>query len=456
MDRSPPPSAASRVAHVVASEACERFAFYGTSSILTVYLAQWLLYDGADARAAYHLFQVAAYLTPLLGAWVADRLLGRYRTILLVSALSIAGQGVLALWPTRAGLLLGLSLIALGAGGLKPCLSAFVGDQVEGADPAVLDRIYGWLYWTVNLASAAARVLLPALLPRQGPRVAFAVSGAAVLAGLGILVAGGGRYRRAPVVGPDRHGLARVIGRALRRLGTGRPGEHWLDAARDRHPAEAVEGAKAVLRIVVVFAAVIPFWALFDQRGSSWVLQGRAMPAALGSWTLEAAQLQALDPAFVLVLVPLLGWGIFPWLARRGIDLAPLRKMSAGMFVTVASFVAAALVQWRIDAGQPPHLLWQVPQYALLATGEVLVAVTGLEFSYTQAPRAMRSTILSIWFLTVAAGNLLTAVAAKLVTLRGAGYFWFFAALMLAAALGFRQVAGRRRPAAGAIASPGR
>jgi POT family proton-dependent oligopeptide transporter len=192
-----------------------------------------------------------------------------------------------------------------------------------------------------------------------------------------------------------------------------------------------------------VFAAVTLFWALFDQKSSSWVIQARLMDPHVGFGEIAPEQLQAANPFLVMTLIPLFTWGVFPFLERRGVSLAPLRKMTAGMFVTVLSFAAAAIVQTFIDDGHAPNLLWQLPQYVLLTTGEVLVSVTGLEFSYTQAPRAMRSTIMSIWFLTVFLGNLLTALVTKLVRLDGAAYFWLFAGLMLVAAFAFRLVARR-------------
>jgi POT family proton-dependent oligopeptide transporter len=273
----------------------------------------------------------------------------------------------------------------------------------------------------------------------------------------GVFWAGTRHYVRAPPSGPDPHGFLRVLWHAVRRLGTHRAGQGWLDTALERHPVEAVDGARAVLRIMGVFGAVTVFWALFDQTGSSWVLQGKQLAGTLGPftlggvvhgpWLLDAAQMQALNPFLVMALVPLFSWVVFPALARRGVSMAPLAKMTAGMFLTVLSFVAAALVQLRIDGGHPPGLLWQFPQYLLLTTGEVLVSVTGLEFSYTQAPRSMRSTIMSIWFLTVFLGNLLTFLV-QFVRLSGVAYFSFFALLMLAAALAFRQVARRYRPTA--------
>lgn len=430
-----------QVKFIVGNEACERFSFYGMRSILVTYMLTALLYSERDAKAYFHYFVAATYFTPLLGGWIADRFVGRYRTILWISLAYVLGHGVLAAWESRTGLFVGLSLIALGAGGIKPCVSAFVGDQFGAGEKALMQRVYGWFYWSINLGSAAAYFLIPWLLRAVGPRAAFAVPGVAMALALVVYWAGTRHYVLAPPSGPNPHGFVRVVVDAVRRLGTGQPGQHWLDLARVRHPASAVEGARAVFRIMGVFAAVTLFWALFDQKSSSWVLQGRQLdPHVLGT-TLAPEQLQAANPILVMLLIPLFTWGIFPLLERRGVGLSPLRKMSAGMFVTVLSFVAAAIVQTALDRGGTPGLLWQLPQYVLLTTGEVLVSVTGLEFSYTQAPRSMRSTIMSIWFLTVFLGNMLTAVVTKLVRLEGAAYFWFFAALMLAAAIAFRLVA---------------
>jgi POT family proton-dependent oligopeptide transporter len=197
----------------------------------------------------------------------------------------------------------------------------------------------------INLGSGTAKLLIPLLLMTHGPRVAFALPGVLMAIALAVFWAGRRHYVRAPPSGPDPHSFLRVVKRAARRLGTGRPGQHWLDLARDRHPAEAVEGAKAVFRIMGVFAAVTLFWTLFDQKGSSWVFQARQMDLVLLGRQLSAAQLQALNPFLVLGLIPLFTWGVFPFLARRGVELTALRKMTAGMFITALSFGAAAIVQ---------------------------------------------------------------------------------------------------------------
>jgi POT family proton-dependent oligopeptide transporter len=432
-----------QIKYIVGNEACERFSFYGMRSILVTYMLTSLLYGQQDAKAYFHYFVAATYLTPLLGGWIADRFWGRYRTILWISFAYVLGHAVLALWETRTGLFVGLALIATGAGGIKPCVSAFVGDQFGPEQQPLMQRVYGWFYWSINLGSAAAYTVIPQLRSEYGPSAAFALPGVFMAIALAVFWAGTRHYVMSPPSGPNPHGFLRVVADAARKLGTGSPGQHWLDGARERHPAEAVEGAKAVFRIMGVFAAVTLFWALFDQKSSSWVIQARQLDPDVGFRTLLPEQLQAANPFLVMTLIPLFTWGVFPFLERRGVSLAPLRKMTAGMFVTVLSFAAAAVVQTLVDEGRAPNILWQLPQYVLLTTGEVLVSVTGLEFSYTQAPRAMRSTIMSIWFLTVFLGNLLTAVVTNLVRLEGAAYFWFFAALMLAAAIAFRLVARR-------------
>jgi POT family proton-dependent oligopeptide transporter len=200
-----------------------------------------------------------------------------------------------------------------------------------------------------------------------------------------------------------------------------------------------------VLRLLPVFAALAVFWALFDQRASAWVFQARLLDRAVGPVTLSPAQVQALSPALALLIAPLLAGAVLPALERRGVVVAPLRKVGAGLFATVASFVAAAVLQAVVDGGRVPHVAWQLPQYVLLAVGEVLVSVTGLELAYARAPRAMRGTVMSTGFLTVSAGNLLIVLVGGLLRLEGAAWYVAFGVLGLGAAFAYRAVTGAWR-----------
>jgi len=186
---------------------------------------------------------------------------------------------------------------------------------------------------------------------------------------------------------------------------------------------------------------VIGFWALFFQYGSSWTLQADKMRRDVLGVEISAGNVTTLDAALVLLLIPVFAVWVFPALERRGVRVTALRKMTVGMFVTVLSFVAAALVQGALDAGRAPHVAWQVPQYLFLAVGEVLVSVTALEFAYSQAPARLKSVVMALWFLTISAGSLLTGAVAWLNRFRGVAFFAFFAALMLVAAVAFAAVA---------------
>ena len=440
-DRFPP-----QIKYLAWNEACERFSYYGMTSVLTIYMVQKLFLQESDAESKYHLFVFAVYVTPLLGAWVADRFLGRFRVIFWLSFGYVLGHATIAAFESREGLYAGLALIALGAGGIKPCAAAYVGDQFKSESRHLLKKVYDLYYWMINLGSTAATILIPILLDRVGPRVAFAVPGVLMAGALVIFWLGRKQYVSIPPTGPNPHGFFRVVSFALSRLGTGRPGQGWLDVARDRFPHDAVEGARAVFRIIGVFAPIAAFWALFFQYGSSWVLQAERMDRRVLGFAVLSSQVSTLNALFVLVLIVLFAGLVYPALERRGVRVTALRKMTVGMYVTVLSFLCAAAIQLALDAGGKPNVAWQTFQYLFLSAGEVLVSVTALEFAYTQAPRSMKSAIMSLWYLTIAAGSLLTAWVASLNRFHGSAYFFFFAALMLAAALLFHAVARRYRP----------
>jgi POT family proton-dependent oligopeptide transporter len=184
-----------------------------------------------------------------------------------------------------------------------------------------------------------------------------------------------------------------------------------LERARGHHPDEAVEGVRAVLRILVVFALVTPFWSLFDQKASTWIVQANAMTSpvlSLFGWQFEVlpAQMQAVNPALVMLLIPFNNLVIFPLLRKIGIEPTALRRMTAGIGFSAVSWLVIGWIQVSMDAGTPMSILWQLLPYALLTMAEVLVSATGLEFAYSQAPASMKGSIMSFWTLAVTVGNL--------------------------------------------------
>lgn len=416
------------IPYIIGNEAAERFSYYGMRAVLVVFMSQYLMSSAGypdpmseeEAKGYFHLFVSAAYFTPILGALLADGWLGKYRTIILLSLVYCLGHLVLALDDTRTGLLLGQSLIALGAGGIKPCVSAHVGDQFAQTNRHLLSRVYGWFYFALNSGAFVSMLVTPWLLENYGPSLAFGVPGILMLAATAIFWAGRYRFAHIPAGG------AAFLREALSR-----------------------EGLRTLGRLAVIYAFVAVFWALFDQTGSSWVLQAQKMDQTFLEYRILPSQIQAANPLLIMILTPLFYYGIYPRLERR-MRITALGKIGAGMVLAASSFAFAAWIQRALDAGVSMSIGWQLLNYVVLTSSEVMVSITCLEFSYTQAPPKMKSFVMSFFMVSVAAGNLFTSAVNFFIQnpdgtskLAGADYFWFFSLLMLATAIIFGFVSRR-------------
>jgi POT family proton-dependent oligopeptide transporter len=228
------------------------------------------------------------------------------------------------------------------------------------------------------------------------------------------------------------------------------PDDFWK-GARGRVDEGAIAAARSVAPILAVLAFVPPFWALFDQSNSTWVLQGAQMqPFKFLGLTVGAEQMQSCNPLLVMILVPLLNWGLYPLLESFGLRATALRRMSVGLVLTASSYVVVGWLQQRIEAGAAVSLAWQAAPYLILTTGEVLVSTTGLEFAYTQAAPSMKSTIMSFWLLTVAFGSLLVTTITQLGGGHGdasvsSGRFYLYAGMTAAVTVLFVFIAARYR-----------
>jgi POT family proton-dependent oligopeptide transporter len=440
----------SQVKYIIGNEACERFSFYGMRNILTAFLVDYLLLSSpvADraprAKEIFHLFAMAVYFTPLFGGYLADRHWGKYRTILWLSLVYSAGHALLAMFDDQPnGFYLGLALIAVGSGGIKPCVASFVGDQFTASQKSLLPKIFAAFYWSVNIGSFTASLFIPKLLRYYGPSVAFGVPGVLMLTATVVFWLGRKHYREIPPTPSDPDSFTRVVRSALISKSTGRAGGSWLDRARGAHPDEAVDGAKAVIGVCKIFAFIPFFWMLFDQKASAWVLQAKTMELDVGPVRFEPSQLQFINPALMMMLLPVTTGLLYPALAKTKWALTPLRRMPLGMFVAGLSFVCVAIIQQNLDSGMKLSVLWQLAPYVLLTLGEVLVSVTGLEFAYAQAPRKMKGTIMSFFYLANAVGNLIVVIVAALNVYKGAASFLFYAALVSLAGVGMALVARR-------------
>jgi POT family proton-dependent oligopeptide transporter len=273
----------------------------------------------------------------------------------------------------------GLGLIALGSGGIKPCVSAHVGDQFGARNAHLLPRIFNWFYFAINFGAFLSMMLTPWLLEWHGPHWAFGVPG--VLMALATLVFWMGRKRfiHVPSAGA---GFVRELCKG--------------------------GGFRVMLKLLPLYVFVAMFWALFDQTGSTWIFQSQDMDRRFLGFEWLPSQIQSLNSVFVLTFIPLFAYVVYP-LGDRVWKLTPLRKIGLGLFIMAGSFALVALIQQWIDAGQRPNIIWQIIAYALLTVSEVMVSIVALEYAYTQAPRTMKSLIMCFYLLAVAFGNLLVA-----------------------------------------------
>jgi POT family proton-dependent oligopeptide transporter len=410
------------VPYIIGNEAAERFNFYGMRSILSTFLvAQFFnpshnpaLQATAEAQAndQVHFFVALAYFMPMLGGIAADWIFGKYKVILYVSILYFIGNAVLATSTTHLDwFTFGLLLIAIGSGGIKSSVSANVGDQFDKSNEHLMSKAYGWFYFSINAGSVVATVLIPYLYAKFGPGIAFGVPGVLMALATLIFWLGRKKYVRVPPVG-IKAGFRQTFGEP--------------------------EGLKALGRVLLVFMFIPAFWALWDQNLSEWVLQATKLNREIWpGFTVLPEQVQTVNPFFLVTMIPIFTYGIYPLVERAGIRFTPLRRLGTGLFLTGLSFVVIALVQERVDAGEHPSVWWQVLAYLILSAGEVLVSITGLEYAYTHSPKSMKSFMTAVWLLMVSVGNLFVSEMNASIArggffsrFTGANYDWFFVGLM--------------------------
>ena len=405
---------------IISNELAERFSFYGMKCILIIFMTNYLVdsnqsldnMSNTEATYWYHIFTSAVYFTPILGALIADIFLGKYKTILILSLIYCFGHLSLAINETRMGLTVGLTLIAIGAGGIKPCVSAHVGDQFGKSNSKLISKVFSWFYLAINFGAFVSTMLTPYLLHQYGPSIAFGIPGILMLIATYLFWIGRNTFIHVP---PKGVGFLKDV--------------------------FSSEGINSILNLSVIYIFVAIFWSLFDQTGSTWVLQAEKLDKYWLGINWYSSQIQAINPIMILFFVPVFSYIIYPFL-NKYISLTPLKKISAGLFLAVPSFLIIGQVEQWILAGYTPSIAWHILAYTILTASEVLISITCLEFSYTQAPNSMKSFIMGLFLLSVSLGNIITAlinnfILANSTILNSESYYYFFAFMMFITAFLF-------------------
>ncbi|XP_068602845.1 solute carrier family 15 member 1 [Brachionichthys hirsutus] len=358
------------------------------------------------ATSIYHTFVALCYLTPILGAIVADSWLGKFKTIIYLSIVYTIGQVAMSVSAIHditdtdrdgtpnnmtfhvALSMVGLFLIALGTGGIKPCVAAFGGDQFNDNQESQRRTFFSVFYLCINGGSLLSTIITPVLRAQECGihsqqecyPLAFGVPAVLMVVALVVFVAGSPMYYRAEPQGNIMNDVCKCIGFALKNRFKYRSSrypkrQHWMDWAEDKYDKLLIAQIKMVLKVLFLYTPLPMFWTLFDQKGSRWTLQATTMDGDFGLLVIQPDQMQMVNPILILTLVPIMDSLIYPLIEKCGLNFTPLRRMTVGMILASIAFVCAALVQLEIDKTLPVFPSASQTQLKLLNMGSTPVTV---------------------------------------------------------------------------------
>ncbi|KAJ8459791.1 hypothetical protein OPV22_032717 [Ensete ventricosum] len=493
---------------ILGNECCERLAYYGIATNLVTYLKNKLHEGNAYAARNVTTWQGTCYIMPLLGAILADAYWGRYWTIAVFSTIYFVGMATLTLsasvpafkpspcvesvCPEASAVqyvifFVGLYLIALGTGGIKPCVSSFGADQFDDTDPRERMKkgsFFNWFYFSINIGALISSSFLVWVQDNCGWGLGFGIP--TLFMGLAIIsfFFGTPLYRFQKPGGSPLIRMCQVVVASFRKWKVDVPHDSCL-LYEVPEKASAIEGSrklehtdeikffdkaatvtdldtktesfsnpwrlctvtqveelKILVRMFPVWATTIVFSAVYAQISTMFVEQGMVMDTSIGSFTIPPASLSSFDVISVIVWVPIYDRILVP-VARRFTGkergFSELQRMGIGLFISILAMAAAAVVEIRrLDIAKaeglvsekvavPLSIFWQTPQYFLVGAAEVFTFIGSLEFFYDQSPDAMRSLCSALSLLTTALGNYLSSFIMTVVasvTTRGGRTGW--------------------------------
>ncbi|XP_066154994.1 peptide transporter family 1-like isoform X2 [Euwallacea fornicatus] len=352
---------------IVTNEFCERFSFYGMRTILILYLTEILLYTETSAKMVYHGFAMFVYFFPLLGAILSDSWLGKFRTIFYISIIYAIGSILLALTaidtlkiPQKEFTIISLLLIAIGTGGIKPCVAAFGGDQfILPQQELQLAMFFSIFYFSINAGSLLSTFITPLLRNNvtcfgnnSCYPLAFAIPGILMVVSICIFGLGKPMYRIQTPKGNVFVNVVSCIWYAVTHRKSG-PVDHWLDRSESKYGIKLVSDIKALLKVLVIYIPIPIFWALYDQQGSGWTFQAVRMNGNIGFYTILPDQMQVVNPLLILAFIPMFTYGVYPVLTKCNLLTTPLQRLVCGGFLAAVAFGISAFVSLALEKTYP-------------------------------------------------------------------------------------------------------
>jgi proton-dependent oligopeptide transporter, POT family len=434
-------------------EMWERFSYYGMRALLVLYLIHETTGDNpgrgwskADASNLYGWYTGFAYLMPLFGGMIADRLIGTHLSLIVGGIIIALGHVVLALSGFgslahsdlgMALFMMGLALIVIGTGHFKPTVSVMVG-QLYAADDPRRDGAFTIFYMGINLGAFICTFVCGTLGEKVGWHWGFGAAAVGMLVGLVVYVWGKpvllGKIGAPPRDGPNRAPLfviAAVLMAALvgglfyagafarfgrtmdALLGTGANGMPlvvvlavtvilwavWF--VKKQTPAD--RGPTACILIFIMFNAV--FWLAFEQAGSSLnIFALEKTDRLIGGWEVPATWFQSINP-LVIILFGSLFVALWSWLGRRHLNPSQPMKIALALFLVGGGYLFMVIGSWQTVAGGKAGMIWLIATYVLHTWGELCISPTGLSFVSRAAPVRYASFLMGIWFLSNVVAN---------------------------------------------------
>lgn len=424
------------------TEMWERFSYYGMRALLVLFMVDaargGMGLDDRTATAIYGLYTAAVYLLALPGGWFADRIAGAQRAVWIGGVLIALGHFTLAVpWPQT--FYLGLILVAVGSGTLKPNMSGIVGELYpEGG--ARRDAGFTIFYMGVNLGAALGPLVCGWLAKAYGWHYGFGAAGVGMVLGLvqfrltrhWLGGAGATPGDSAPLPPGQRVLLIGSAALAVALAVCGVAGRLRFEPVSAAHAMTYVlvgigavfflrvflragltpEEKRRVGMIVVLFVASALFWAGYEQSGSSFNLFAERYTARVWlGFEIPAAWFQMIGATFIITLAP--GFAsLWVFLGRRGLDPSTPVKFGLGLLGLAAGFVIMAGAAAVVASGQKAWPTWLVATYLAHTLGELCLSPVGLSSVTKLAPRPLVGQMMGAWFLATSLGNLVAGLLA--------------------------------------------
>ncbi|KAF9339415.1 peptide transporter ptr2 [Linnemannia elongata] len=435
---------------IIVTELCERFSFYGASMLFQRYMLTHLLQTKGNATAISRGFSFFSYITTIFGAIVADKWLGKFKTILIFAILYTAGLVLLTVSSIDSlkdtlglpGFLVSLyCMISWGTGGIKSNVSTFAAEQIPAEDyphptktgvtinhAITVERVFRYFYMAINIGGMLGQAITPAVSEKAWD-LAFMIPAIVFVVGIIIFALGRPKYYDRPPNGNILGQTFRCLIYAFKNRKSRAPGTHWIQGAKSANDGSLEWDNKFVFLVYPVY------WALYNNMNDNFV--NMAINMTRPSW-LKPEQLSFVNSAVIVIFIPILDIIVFPLLRKAGFKLGPINRIIIGFSIVTFCFVYVTVLQHFLYKSGPYYnfsgvdpqgnhidipkdislvindiTIWtQLPAYILIGISEIFSSATGLEFAFRSAAPELKSVVMSLFLATNAFGSLIGMILA--------------------------------------------